>query len=209
MEFAPGGDLRSRLDKRKAHLKGGQPWQDAVARAEVCGEFNEIASAVAHLHRMNIVHRDIKPGNILITDDGRLRLADFGLVKNLAPTEKTVVYGPLSSTGGGAGTPGYMAPEQARGGEVGKTADVYSLGILLAELVIGDRPTAEFPSHELGATRTSGLRSTLKKDPRLRQLPDELRPLIERCTDVAPENRPRDAQALLDEFNRLVNPANG
>src|SRR5262249_41158114 len=115
MEFAHGGDLRSRIDARKGRLKGGAPWDDEAARAEVSREFAAVAAAVAHLHRLGIVHRDVKPGNVLILQDGSLCLSDFGLVKNLRPSEDTLRHGPHTTTGGGAGTPGYMAPEQTRG----------------------------------------------------------------------------------------------
>jgi serine/threonine protein kinase len=70
MEFALGGDLRARIDKRKGLLKGGVPWEDAEARSAVCGEFAEVAAAVAHLHGLGFVHRDLKPGNVLIMEDG-------------------------------------------------------------------------------------------------------------------------------------------
>jgi hypothetical protein len=200
MEFALGGDLRARIDKRKGALRGGVPWLDAEARSAVCREFVEIATAVAHLHRLGFVHRDLKPGNVLILEDGGLRLSDFGLIKNVQPSEQTLEHGPHSSTGGGAGTPGYMAPEQARGLEVDRTADVYALGVLLAEMALGTRPQADL----LGQPGKSGQGSTLRKCTALRQLPGQLHALIERCTEADPERRPRDANAVLAEFEGLV-----
>lgn len=98
---------------------------------------------------------------------------------------------PYRVTGGGAGTPGYMAPEQALGQPVGKPADVYALGVLLAELALGARP-------EPDPLVTEG--SLLKKWPPLRQLPKDLRRLIERCTDAVPARRPADAPALQQQF---------
>jgi serine/threonine-protein kinase len=200
MPFALGGDLRSRIDKRKGLLKGRLPWHEPATKAEVCWEFMQIANAVAHLHRLEIVHRDIKPGNVLIMEDGSLRLSDFGLVKNLVLSEEMLRHGPQTSTGEGPGTPGYMAPEQARGQNVGTTADVYSLGILLAELVVGKRPAAEIPLAVEGKNTASRIGSTLKGCRDLDKLPRGLKRLIESCTDVVPEQRPRDAQAVVDEF---------
>jgi hypothetical protein len=193
MEFAPGGDLKVRIEGRKSALRGEMPWSDAVARVAVCTEFIQVASAVAHLHRMGLVHRDIKPGNILIMEDGGLRLSDFGLVKNLRPSEETAQAGPHTTTGAGAGTPGYMAPEQARGEEVDQRADVYSLGVLLAELATGERPKVE-----PGAVPGAG--SAFQGWPALKRLPGPLRALIERCTEFEPGRRPRDAEEALALF---------
>jgi serine/threonine protein kinase len=196
MEFALGGDLRSSIDKRKGLLKGQVPWHDPAARAEVCREFAAITEAVAHLHSLQIVHRDIKPGNVLIMEDGSLRLSDFGLVKNLQPSEEALRHGPQSSVGGAAGTPGYMAPEQARGQEVGKTADVYALGVLLAELALGERPRTGSP-YEAPTTGSTLQNKSLEK------LPKDLRSFIQRCTAVAPDSRPEDAAVLRQTFAEL------
>jgi serine/threonine protein kinase len=202
MEFALGGDLRSRIDRRKARALERPPWDDPAARAEVCAEFTAVAEAVAHLHHLRIVHRDVKPGNVLIMGDGSLRLSDFGLVKNLQPTEETLRHGPHTATGEGAGTPGYMAPEQARGQHAHAAADVYALGILLAELALGERPKAELAPAAADGTIPPG--STVKKCPSLNRLPAGLRSLIQRCTDADPERRPEDAGAVLREFTGLV-----
>jgi serine/threonine protein kinase len=203
MEFALGGDLRARIDKRKALLRGSVPWLNPEAQRAVCSEFVEVAAAVAHLHCLGFVHRDLKPGNVLIMEDGGLRLSDFGLVKNLQPSEQTLRHGPHTTTGDGAGTPGYMPPEQARGLDVDQRADVYSLGILLAELALGGRPQADL----LGAPGQPGRGSTLRRCVALRNLPRGLRALIERCTDADPECRPADAGALLEQFHALAKTA--
>jgi serine/threonine protein kinase len=202
MEFALGGDLRSRIDRRKARSRDRLPWDDPAARAEVCAEFTAVAEAVAHLHRLHVVHRDVKPGNVLIMGDGSLRLSDFGLVKNLQPSEETLRHGPHSATGEGAGTPGYMAPEQARGQDAREPADVYALGVLLAELALGERPKAELPPAGTDPRVPSG--STLKKCPSLNRLPAGLRALLLRCTEADPERRPEDAGAALRAFAELA-----
>jgi serine/threonine protein kinase len=202
MEFALGGDLRARMNRRKAAARKRPPWDDSAERAEVCAEFAALVEAVAHLHRLRIVHRDVKPGNVLIMGDGSLRLSDFGLVRNLQPTEETLRHGPHSSTGAGAGTPGYMAPEQARGQDAREPADVYALGILLAELALGERPEAEVPPADRAGRAGSG--STLTNCHLVHQLPATLRALIERCTDADPERRPEDATALLLAFAEVT-----
>jgi serine/threonine protein kinase len=188
MEFAVGGDLSMRIDDR-----GPSPWQDSVRQAEIADEFRQVAVAVAHLHHLGIVHRDIKPSNVLIVADGGLRLSDFGLVKNLNPSTHTLRD--ATSTGAVLGTPDYMAPEQKKGLEVDATTDVYALGVLLAELATGHRPRAN---------TEAGQGSTLNNEEVLRDLPERLRRLILRCTDVLPSNRPADARHLLEQFSEAM-----
>jgi len=150
---------------------------------------------------MDFVHRDIKPQNVLLVG-GELRLADFGLVKNLNPSARSVTSAP-------PGTPIYRAPEQEKGEEVLKPADVYSLGIVLMELVTGTRPEPKIDATE-GSTLDQ-YRNTRKLPGHLQQqnanllkLPQELRQLIYRCTNVLPERRPPHAGALLEEFETVI-----
>jgi serine/threonine-protein kinase len=190
MEFALGGDLAGRIEERRAECGADLPWDRPALRAEVVREFRAIAGAVACLHGLGIVHRDIKPGNVLIMDNGELRLTDFGLVKDLSPAAQTLFI-PRTSTGAVLGTRHYMAPEQERGEEVEKPADVYALGVLLAELTTGARPVPH--SHVPQG-------STLEACAALRRLAAPLRRFILRCTDVSPERRPADAKVMLGEF---------
>jgi hypothetical protein len=200
MEFAAGGDLAGRIEERRGDHPDVAPWSEPGLRAEVVREFRAVAAAVAHLHALGIVHRDVKPGNVLIMEDGELRLSDFGLVKDLGPRDEfalaqTLVVAPRTSTGAVLGTRHYMAPEQERGEEVEAPADVYALGVLLAELATGRRPV---PNTQV---RTG---STLAGNGTVRALPEGLRDLILRCTDARPRRRPANARAVLDEFERCV-----
>jgi hypothetical protein len=195
MELALGGSLRSRLEERRALAQGRLPWEDEETRGRVAEEFAAIADAVAHLHRLEIVHRDVRPDNVLIAAGGELRLSDFGLVKDLAPSEASLREGAMTSVGAVLGAWGYLAPEQAAGQDAGKPADVYALGVLLAEMSTGVRPTpSSFPAEG----------SPLTGWPALRKLPADLRKLIFRATDVDPGRRPADAAALRQEFSFQV-----
>ena len=196
MEFAPGGDLSGRLRERRDRLGGRPPWSDPATRSQVCAEFRAVAEAVAHLHRLGIVHRDIKPGNVLIVGDGQLRLSDFGLVKPLDRESAGLTSWSSTSTGAVLGTRHYMAPEQERGRTIRPAADVYALGVLLAELAAGVRPAADRPLPSSG--------SPLQPATALAALPEPLARFIARCTDVRPGRRPADAGAVLGEFDALL-----
>ena len=123
MEYLSGGSLKERT---------GQP----IAYQEAARLLLPIARALAHAHQQGIIHRDVKPSNILFSDGGAPMLSDFGVAR-MAQSEAMTA---LTDTGFGIGTPEYMAPEQASGGEVDQRADIYSLGIVFYELVTGRRP---------------------------------------------------------------------
>jgi beta-lactam-binding protein with PASTA domain/serine/threonine protein kinase len=122
-EFLGGGSLRSMLDA--GHRL-------TTAQALVVGL--ETARALDHAHRQGFVHRDIKPANLLFGDDGRLRVADFGLARAIAEAGWT------EPTGAMLGTARYASPEQARGESVNGTSDIYSLALVLIEAVTGTVP---------------------------------------------------------------------
>ncbi|MCA9068906.1 MAG: serine/threonine protein kinase [Planctomycetaceae bacterium] len=195
MEFAGGGDLADRIEDRRTSTNSESPWNDPAFLTQVIGEFRAVTEAVHYLHHLEILHRDIKPSNVLILEDGSLKLSDFGLVKSLQPTEKTLLQREATSTGAVLGTRDYMAVEQERGQEVDKRTDIYSLGVLLAELVTGQHPQPDIYVNE---------GSTLNSWAPLRNLPTSLRRLILRCTDTEADRRPDDTQMLLDQFDRVV-----
>ncbi len=101
--------------------------------------FRSVCAAVAHAHQHLVIHRDLKPPNILVAEDGAVKLLDFGIAKLLTP-ETDDASGPLTRTGLHLLTPEYASPEQVRGDEVTTASDVYSLGVLLYELLTGHRP---------------------------------------------------------------------
>ncbi len=129
MPFEPGGTLKERL---------GQP----IPYQEAAAVLAPIARALEYAHQLKIVHRDVKPANILMGQSGTPLLSDFGIAKILEPGEATQ----LTATGVGIGTPDYMAPEQWMGNSSPQT-DIYSLGVVFYEMVTGRRPfTADTPA---------------------------------------------------------------
>ncbi len=130
MPYLPGGTLKERIKQ------GPIPWQEAVRL------ILPIAQALEYAHEQNIIHRDVKPSNILLTSKVQPMLTDFGVAKIF----DLEVTSDLTGTGMGVGTPEYMAPEQWQG-QVSAQTDVYALGVVLYEMVTGRRPyTADTPA---------------------------------------------------------------
>lgn len=172
MEHVPGGDLSTRL---------GQPFAPALA-LEV---LQQAAEALAQLHRLGLVHRDVKPANFLLRADGSLVLADFGLVAEAGHRD------PAAGPGAIVGTPRYVAPEQLEGAPAAPAADVYALGVLLHEMLCGVPPFS-------GETLTEVLAQHLLAEPaRLPADAAPLQPLVDQMLCKDPQARPRDADAVL------------
>ena len=133
MEYVAGRPLSGLL------MKG------PLARQQAAGLCRQVALGMAAAHAQGVVHGDLKPANILVTPDGTVKIVDFGMARrspSSAQGEKTVLWDP-GPAGGISGTPGYMAPEQARGEPATPASDVFSLGVMLYELVTGRRARAE------------------------------------------------------------------
>lgn len=138
MEYVPGRSLARCISDGGGHL----PLTDVLAFGL------QIAAGMAHVHAQGVVHRDLKPHNLLVSSDGRVRVTDFGLGKFEHATDHERERDPSAvAVSAAAGTPLYMAPEQWRAlGEAGTAADVYALGVTLYEMVTGKRPFDVEPS---------------------------------------------------------------
>ena len=121
MEYVSGGTLRSRL-------------QQGLSAEQSLDIFSQIARALGYAHRRGFIHRDVKPSNILFRDDDTAVLSDFGIAKVLGDHTQ------LTAVGWAIGTPNYMSPEQALGDPVDARSDLYSLGIVLYEMLTGAKP---------------------------------------------------------------------
>jgi hypothetical protein len=125
MEYLQRGSLR--------------PWVGRMTIAQIAGVLEGVLAALDHAERGGIVHRDLKPENLLVTDQGQIKVADFGIAK--PPRTSTSPF--LTATGTTVGTPTYMAPEQAMGNELGPYTDLYSVGVMAYELFVGRPPFDE------------------------------------------------------------------
>ncbi len=176
MEYVSGCTLRDVLRER-----GALPPRAALDILE------PVLAALGAAHRAGFVHRDMKPENVLIGDDGRVKVADFGLVR----TVDTVTH----TTGAVLGTVSYLAPEQIQQGTTGPRVDVYACGVMLYEMLTGAKP------HQ-GETPAQVLYRHVNEDvpPPSAVVPDlaaELDELVAAATARTPETRPQDAVALL------------
>ena len=136
MEYVEGCNLRSRLHDRT---------KDKLRFSEILRILSETAQGLSQAHSKGIIHRDLKPDNILLSEMGVVKVADFGLARVLWLDKG------LTETGNAVGTPQYMAPEQIRGEELDVRCDIYSLGILAYELVVGKPPFNEESWFDLAA----------------------------------------------------------
>src|SRR5437879_8291565 len=172
MPFIRGGTLRERIDDMN---RSGSRFDLKV----IANYISQVADALSYAHSLGVVHRDIKPGNLLFHQDGRLLLSDFGIVRLMAMPSLTTV-------GSFLGTAEYASPEQVSAGELDPRSDIYSLGIILYELLTGSVP---FTGPNPFAVMTKQLNEPV---PSIRNLRSDLSPALEFVVKKALAKNPRD-----------------
>ena len=173
----------------------------AMSLPQVGGILEGLLAGLAHAETHGIVHRDLKPENLLVSDEGRVKIVDFGIAKATSDLEVGTF---VTSTGIALGTPNYVAPEQAMAQDIGPWTDLYSVGIVTFELFAGRAPFADTPE-----PMAVLLRQVNEPVPPVTQIRSEVHPLvsdwIEWLLAKEPEERPQSArQAWLDLEERLI-----
>lgn len=202
--------------KRQPHS-----WREVVTVLTAAG------AGLAAAHREGIVHRDFKPGNVMVDGDGRVRVLDFGLARRVTSLSGPVSKGssdsipmmsvppsaetpvdvtderPLTMAGVMMGTPAYMAPEQFRGGEIDPRTDQFAMCVVLWELLFGQRP---FIAHDRAALARRVLAGTIEEPPRGHGVPNRIRRIVRRGLSIRRDDRFADIETLRAELQRAARP---
>jgi len=179
MEYFPGGDLRSRM-------REAMPWAEALAY------LRQLAAALGALHAIGVLHRDVKPGNVLLRDDASVAFIDFGLARQLG------LESDITGTGAIFGTPHYMSPEQGHGLPLDERSDLYSLGVVLHEMLTGQKPfVADSPLAVIYMHANAPI-------PRLAPSAQHLQPLLEALLAKQAAGRPASGEEIVERIDELI-----
>jgi len=183
MEYVPGQDLKGLIRQSKQLTVG-----TALAIAK------QICEGLGEAHRLGIIHRDLKPSNVIIDKEGNARIMDFGIARSLSGKG-------ITGAGVMIGTPEYMSPEQVEGKETDQRSDIYSLGVILYEMVTGRVPFEGDTPFTIGVKH----KSEPPQDPRAlnAQLPEDLDRLILRCLEKDKEKRYQSAGELGADLEKI------
>ena len=184
MEYLPGGTLKDRILKR-----------GALAPRTAAAVALQIAEALRAAHAAGVVHRDIKPHNVLVTDTGDIKVGDFGIAR--AATSST-----MTRTGSILGTAHYISPEQAMGEPVSQGSDLYSLGVVLYEMLTGTLPYDAETSIGIAMKHVNGhLVPPRELNP---EVPEGINAVTTKLLAKSPEERYADADELIEDLERVL-----
>ncbi|MGA0765824.1 MAG: Stk1 family PASTA domain-containing Ser/Thr kinase, partial [Ilumatobacteraceae bacterium] len=165
---------------------------------QVCDVMSEVASALISAHQNGVIHRDIKPGNILVSTTGQVKVADFGIARALGAG----VEQGLTQTGAVMGTATYFSPEQAQGASTDQRSDIYSLGVVMYEMLSGVPP---FTGENAVAIAYKQVHErAMPLDQRLTSAPPEVAAIVAKCMEKSPDDRYSSAEEVRDELRRFV-----
>jgi eukaryotic-like serine/threonine-protein kinase len=193
MEYLDGRSL-------KDHILGRTLDTDEISKLGI-----QIAEALAAAHSKGVVHRDVKPGNIIVAASGPVKVLDFGLAKLIGSHGGNAPTKSLTETHAATGTPPYMSPERLRGREVDARTDIYALGVVLYEMSTGRRPfTAEILPQLIDDILNSPLPLPRHVNPKIST---KLEEIILKCLEKDPEARYQTAKEIAIDLQRMADPA--
>ena len=186
MEYVPHGSLRTHVG-----------W---LTLAQIGGVLEGMLAGLAHAHAAGVVHRDLKPENLMVSGEGRVKLADFGIAKAFGEAAETVGF--RTATGTVIGTPNYMSPEQASARPIGPWTDVYATGVIAYELLAGALPfTGGDPMSVLLRHCNEAPQPLSERNP---EIPPQLSAWVDRMLAKEPTGRPASADAAWDELDEIL-----
>jgi serine/threonine-protein kinase len=191
MEYLEGTTLAALL------AASGPPALDDVLSYAI-----QIADGLARAHGAGVVHRDLKPGNVMLIEEGRVKLLDFGLAKHVAVEENDVTTAGVSMPGQVVGTVAYMSPEQTQGETVDARSDIFSFGVLLYELTTGVRPFHGKTSYSIAQKINAAQPERLSTHGPA--LPEPLTALVQRLLEKAPDRRPQSMIEVAAELRAIA-----
>lgn len=186
MEYVSGPDLKEYIEKNSP-----------LPMAEIVHIMDQLLSAIALAHKHNVIHRDLKPQNILMDKNGKIKIVDFGIAVALNQSS-------ITQTNSVMGSVHYMSPEQTRGGLVTKQSDIYSLGIILYELITGKVPfNGETPVAIALKHAQEPIPSIRKSHP---EIPQSLENVVLKATAKDPRDRYHSAQEMKEDLDTVFDP---
>ncbi len=187
MQFVPGDSLDITLKSRK---------KSRLSIKEALDYGIQTADGLGAAHRMKIVHRDVKPSNLMVTPDGIVKITDFGLAKGLSSEETSVSSGLI------VGTPLYMAPEQCVGSDIDGRTDIYALGATLYHLISGSPPFTGENSYEILEKQITA--SPTRLEEKIREVTPELSDIILRMLAKSPQDRYQLCEDISEDLTTML-----